>query len=382
MSTSPATSAHPPQAAAGFDGFVEVFRAGPQTDSRGRLHTWTRAELDEFVRNHDPQLAPIVIGHPTGPAPRWGRAAEVRRDGDLLLAKFDQVNPVFEVAARSGAWPNRSIQAVRTPRGWRLGHVAFLGATPPAVEGLQPLAFAAAAPDDDVWLFEGPCWDVERVSRLFRGLRDWLLASAGQDTADRVLPAWEVDGLAEDAAAQRAAGAALDNPNPAYSRGAQPMSGQPSGEVAAEFAAAQARIAELEAEVERREAALAAAATAQRLADARAWVAGQAHLTPAMATGMAEFVAALDGAETFEFAAAGGGTQQQRPGDWFRAFVGRLPETVALGRRTDPPPAVPQDAQAIADAAVEYQAAQAVKGRAVSITEAVAHVRQQGGAQA
>lgn len=340
----------------GFGDWVEVFRTGKHVDSKGRAGAWSEADLDEFVANHDPELAPLVIGHPRGPAPRWGRAAELRRDGGTLFARFDQLNPVFQVAAESGAWPNRSIQAVRTPRGWRLGHVAFLGAEPPAVEGLAPMQFAA--PEGEVFEFDGAWPTAGTVARLFRSLRDWLIGSAGQDTADRVLPDWDVTNLAEAATAER-----LDEPNGQFSR---PAPVEPAADRTAEFAAAQARIETLQRQLD-------AETAARRLADCRAWIEAQPNLTPAQREGAPEFMAALDDDAAFEFSAGDAPTERTQT-QWFREFVRSLPAAVTLGRLDPPPPDLPSDPQAIARQALEFQAAAARDGRTVTLIDAVAHV--------
>lgn len=356
-----ANTSPPGNTSRGFGDWVEVFRTGKHVDSRGRAGAWSVADLDEFVANHDPELAPLVIGHPRGPAPRWGRTAELKRDGGTLFARFDQLNPVFQVAAESGAWPNRSIQAVRTPRGWRLGHVAFLGAEPPAVEGLQPMQFSA--PEGEVFEFDGAWPTAGTVARLFRSLRDWLIGSAGQDTADRVLPDWDVTTLAETATAER-----LGEPNSQFSRPDPVDLPEPAADRTAEFAAAQARIETLQRQLD-------AETAARRLADCRTWIEAQQNLTPAMREGAPEFMASLGDDATFEFSAGTDGTPVSRSQQaWFREFLASLPPAVTLGRLDPPPPDLPSDPQVIARQALEFQAAAARDGRTVPLIDAVAHV--------
>jgi hypothetical protein len=45
----------------------------------------------------------VVIGHPKLNAPAFGWVKEVKADGDLLLAKFGEVNPDFEAAVKAGS---------------------------------------------------------------------------------------------------------------------------------------------------------------------------------------------------------------------------------------------------------------------------------------
>ena len=53
--------------------WINVFRAGTHTDSTGRVVTFTQADLDQIVANHDLGAAPAVIGHPkhNDPAYVW-----------------------------------------------------------------------------------------------------------------------------------------------------------------------------------------------------------------------------------------------------------------------------------------------------------------------
>lgn len=133
---------------------IHFFRAGTHVTSDGREITFTEADLRAIATSYDPQLheAPIVIGHPKtdDPAFGWVQSLEVRPDG--LHATARQVDTEFVEAVRSGAFKkvSGSFYAPRTknnprPDGYYLRHIGFLGATAPAVKGLQPVAFH----DDD-----------------------------------------------------------------------------------------------------------------------------------------------------------------------------------------------------------------------------------------
>lgn len=127
----------------GFDDWIEIFRGGPQTDSKGREH-----DGDDIIRkavaSFDPSVhePPLVIGHPkeNGPAFAWvkGVKESVNNGAKTLLAKFRQVVPQVEEAVKQGLYKKRS--ASFYPDG-RLRHVGLLGAAPPAVKGLADLKF-------------------------------------------------------------------------------------------------------------------------------------------------------------------------------------------------------------------------------------------------
>lgn len=117
--------------------WIPIFRGGTQTDSYGRTHDGD-ALIEKAVAafnasEHEP---PAVIGHPRDNAPAWGWVEALKKDGNLLLAKFKQVQPEFADMVRKGLFKKRS--AAFYPDG-RLRHVGFLGAMPPAVKGLPDI---------------------------------------------------------------------------------------------------------------------------------------------------------------------------------------------------------------------------------------------------
>lgn len=120
--------------------WVEVFRAGEQTDSVGNAKNWTLQDLAKIVANYDPQKheAPVVVGHPQSNAPAFGWVESLKVEGDVLLAKFKQLVPEFVDAVSQGLYKKRSISL--TPD-LRLRHIGFLGAAAPAVKGLADIAF-------------------------------------------------------------------------------------------------------------------------------------------------------------------------------------------------------------------------------------------------
>ena len=77
--------------------WVEVFRSGTHTDSRGITRTWSNDDLDAIVRNYnkDNNEAPVVIGHPATDAPAFGWVDKIKRANDRLLVKFANLAPEF-----------------------------------------------------------------------------------------------------------------------------------------------------------------------------------------------------------------------------------------------------------------------------------------------
>lgn len=128
--------------------WCEIFRTGKHADKKGREREWAESDLDFMVANYDPAKAheaPIVIDHdeegkeshvPGGPAYGWVEA--LKRIGDKLFASFRQVVPEFSEAVNEGRFKKRSISVY--PDG-TLRHVAFLGALPPAIKGMEDFSF-------------------------------------------------------------------------------------------------------------------------------------------------------------------------------------------------------------------------------------------------
>jgi len=123
--------------------WIEIFRAG---DYRGvNKGLITREDLDRVVRNYDPTYheAPATIGHPADDKPAYGWIESLAVDGDKLLAREKQVDPKFDEARKAGRFKKRSAAFYCDADGNITGlrHVAYLGAQPPEVKGLQDLSF-------------------------------------------------------------------------------------------------------------------------------------------------------------------------------------------------------------------------------------------------
>jgi hypothetical protein len=123
--------------------WIEIFRAGDYRGANKGLIT--SDDLHRVVRNYDPTYheAPATIGHPADDKPAYGWIDQLMVDGDKLLAREKQVDPKFNEARKAGRFKKRSAafycDADGTIQGLR--HVAYLGAQPPEVKGLQDLAF-------------------------------------------------------------------------------------------------------------------------------------------------------------------------------------------------------------------------------------------------
>lgn len=125
------------------NGWIEIFRAGDYS-AQGKANIG-RSDLERVVANYDPQFheAPVVVGHPKDDAPAYAWVGEVALKGDSLMARERQVDPAFAELRREGRFKKRSAAFYQDADGSVIGlrHVGWLGAQPPAVKGLQDVAF-------------------------------------------------------------------------------------------------------------------------------------------------------------------------------------------------------------------------------------------------
>jgi len=319
----------------GFDDLIEVFRAGEHTDSKGRACSFTTADLDQMAVNSQASKAPAVIGHPKDNAPAYGWA-EFQRIGDSLWAKFSDLNPAFEAGVRTGAYRNRSLAVVKDDKlGWRVRHVGWLGAVPPAIDGLTPVSFNSASED------------ALEFSQTTKGAAMPLT----QEDLDKAV----ASARAEE---QRKAQEQIDKAT------AQ------ANKLQADFSAQGQEVAELRAERVR-----------ERVkTQINGWKA-KGLVTPAEESGLAEFMTTLEGSEQqFEFS-KGDGTVKKTASQFFADFMAARPALVKLGVKTNDDGSGggggELTAQQISDKALEYMKECSDKGVTVSLPEAVTHVQRE-----
>lgn len=138
-----------------------IFKAGTHRTMDGRPLAFSEADIAAIAAAYDPAAheAPVVIGHPKTDDPAMGWVSGLNQNGPLLTAEFRQLDPAFAEAVNAGRFRHVSAafyppDSPRNPKPgvYYLRHVGVLGAMPPAVKGLGPLAFAE---DDTVFVAFG-----------------------------------------------------------------------------------------------------------------------------------------------------------------------------------------------------------------------------------
>lgn len=131
---------------------VHVFKAGPQTSAQGVEREFSSKDLEDVVQSYDPGTheAPVVIGHAgdNDSAPSYGWIKKFVRQGDDLYADVNFTD-VAKDLVKDGHYRKVSISfyspssPINPHKGkWSARHLALLGASPPAVKGLEPFSFS------------------------------------------------------------------------------------------------------------------------------------------------------------------------------------------------------------------------------------------------
>ena len=118
-----------------------IARTGRWQDSSGGWHRFTEADFDEIVKNFEPGTVPVCLGHPKTDSPAYGWVAELRREGELLQARYEDLAEELLEMLRQKAYKFKSMSLDLKNK--ILRHVGFLGAANPAIPGLGPIKFGA-----------------------------------------------------------------------------------------------------------------------------------------------------------------------------------------------------------------------------------------------
>ena len=317
---------------------LHIFKPGRQTAMNGLTLEFSESDLAASAAAYDPAKheAPIVIGHPKHDAPAYGWVKSLATADDGLQAEPHQVDAAFAELVEAGRYkkisasfylpdaPNNPVPGV-----YYLRHVGFLGAQPPAVKGLKAAEFADA--EDGVVEFGD--WGMESNATLWRRMREWLLAKFGQETADQVIPDWQIETIREaarqDDDAPRAAFADPEHA-PAGASPAKPTTEE--NHVTPEQAAAlEAENAQLKQQLATAEADKQKQAAARRHADNVAYaeqLIGDGKLPPKHKAAVVAFLDFSEADTSLEF---GEGDTKQPLATAFKSFLGDLPKVVEFG---------------------------------------------------
>ncbi|MBF0283595.1 MAG: peptidase [Magnetococcales bacterium] len=364
---------------------LTIFRPGRHTDQSGAVRTFSEADLADCAAVYDPALheAPLVIGHPADNSPAWGWAGGLQFMDNHLRVTPKQVDPDFQEIVNAGRYKKISAAFYLPdspvnpkPGHLYLRHVGFLGAQPPAVKGLGDAAFADKG--EGVVTVEFGEWQDRLSARMWRRMRDFLVAKFGVDEADRAVSDFDCENLTEEALRP-------EEPKPASFSESQPPKEPPMptdqtpdpdpaiAEREKKLKEAEAALAEREKKLKEAE----AAAKAKTNAAFAETLMKEGKILPRHQAGLAAFMSGLDEAGVVAFAEGEGKRVETSAHAWVQEFLGSLPKQVSYAEVAGKEKVPPGDnAAALAKAAQAYQFAEAQAGREVTTAQAVQHVMQ------
>ncbi len=346
----------------GFEDWIQIFETGAHTDSSGHTRTWSQQDLRSLIANHDPEHpAPLVVGHPASDDPRYGQVAEYKLDeAGRLWFKGTDIEPSFEQMVAEQRFPERSIAIDSDGKGgFKVRHIGFLGAVPPALQ-LTPMQYGHDTPAAHTYAFallsacHAQAVDARTprlLGRILGHLREFLIDRFDLDTADKVLPHWDVDALKEQAAElanndqtpSAYASSHADRPHFSQTTGENPMPETHTFSQADIDAAVAAATEKQQAAFNQDKAHLKAELDQARReylsAEYQAQVdkaITEGRLTPAQSEGLVEFMLALpgDAQAPFTFFTRGEGAKKesvkQTPMQFFEGFIGKLGKQIDL----------------------------------------------------
>lgn len=326
---------------------IESFRPGTHTSSDGTRLTFSADDVRAIATGYDAANAPapIVVGHPKTDDPAFGWCAGFSYDEERerLIADTGELAPAFADSVAAGHYKKVSMAlfapdhpANPKPGQWYPRHLGFLGAAPPAVTGLKPVAFADDGKTKVIEVeFAATGW---AIKDLFSRLRDYWIDKFGLEEADKAMPSYLIESCDSPPPSEQPYYAAPPQeiePMPAPNANPTPA---PAAN-AAELTAAQARITELETQ-------LATQRTAAAKASAAEFCAGlvqQKRLLPADRPALEAALAAIDAAAPVEFDAGDGAKKSEAPSAVIRRLLGAKNPLVSGAETTaadDPPPPV------------------------------------------
>jgi hypothetical protein len=249
---------------------IEVFRPGTFRPMEGDPITYSAADLRAIADAYDPATAPapVVVGHPSTDAPAYGWVQSFEYADDRLFANLHEIDPVFADMVKAGRFKKVSMAYFSpsqphnpVPGNWYPKHVGFLGAAAPGVPGLKNAAFSADAPAAAIFTARFGEPSFEETASLLRTIRDLFIEKFSLEDAERALPSYRLEWLAETELSEKpgpAGFSAGDFTPPQPSENHQPkkepaVTQQPDPA----FAAREAELSEREKKIAAREAAAA-----------------------------------------------------------------------------------------------------------------------------
>jgi len=119
--------------------WIKIAKAGQQTTTKGKTFTYDIPGMDKTISQYSPYSheAPVVVNNPKDSDPAMAWVERLKREGNLLFAKFRDIMPEFMEMLNKDAFPK---QTIRLYPDLSLCHVGFYGPTPD-IRGLSGINY-------------------------------------------------------------------------------------------------------------------------------------------------------------------------------------------------------------------------------------------------
>jgi hypothetical protein len=134
--------------------WINIFKTGSHTDSKGNKKEWSEEDLKQIAKNYNNQAeedkhnAPLVLGHPKDNAPAYGWVKSFKYAGNKLIGNVNVISKGLVEAVRNGNYRKVSASLRKGDNGYMLNHIGILGAATPAIKGLGDLKFEESDNDE------------------------------------------------------------------------------------------------------------------------------------------------------------------------------------------------------------------------------------------
>lgn len=288
---------------------IAIFKPGKHAPN---TPNFSLADVKRIASTYDPgkHEAPVVVGHPKTNAPAFGWVDKLSvGKGGVLFAHLKDVNQGFAKMVKDGAFRKISASIYKPSArnnpakgGFSLRHVGFLGAAPPAVQGLPAVSFAAG--DDDSFVV------------------DFAAEDGGAEDEDVANLSETIKQLSERIAILEAEKPTMSEKKNTETAGADDQ---------ANFAEREAELSKKTADLEKREAAVAKAELAARRKEHESFAEGLAsagQLLPRHQNGLVELLTGLSAEQTVNFAAADGEEKEHTALEFVKDVFSALPKQI------------------------------------------------------
>ena len=328
---------------------LEILKTGTHVSEDGRTFTFTDADLDAIADSYDPELseAPLVLGHPPLDAPAYGWVRRLRSEGGKLYADPTQVEAEFAEMVNAGRYKkiSSSIYLPDSPGNPKPGnlylkHAGFLGGATPSVKGLRSASFSEASGDGPAPMsfsmplsISGLGWT---LTDLFQRFRDWVIDDKGLETADRVIPQWQIRAIDEHTRDRTDNNSPLIYAAPPAATTTETPMTQQQINAPADFAAREQAITDKATALEQREQALKNREETARRQDAASFaeqLVNDGKLLPRNKIGLIELLVAVPAATALNFA-EGGQTVSKPAGEFLRELLDGLPKQLDFAEKS------------------------------------------------